>query len=108
MGKRKCTKQDPFPPELQLVADLSAAMNAPLDQVLLAMQQVKYCCLCQDIVDGNAGGRIGIFIPDNPQQFGAPEHKLRWILYGLCEVCLQLPHYMEHVEETMARDYTRH
>jgi hypothetical protein len=29
----------------------------------------------------------GVFIPDNPQEYGAPEGKIRHIVYPICETC---------------------
>ncbi len=43
------------------------------------------CCLC-----GITGSFVGIFIPDNPQKYGAPENKTRFFVYSLCDNCERL------------------
>lgn len=40
------------------------------------------CLLC-----GNAPSVISVFVPDNPQRWGAAPGKTRFVRYCLCEKC---------------------
>ena len=47
----------------------------------------KPCILCQ-----NPSTVGGVFAPDNPQLYGAPVGKKRYLAYPLCARCYALPH----------------
>lgn len=89
-----------------MLKDLAKSLGAPPKQFIARLSEVRICCLCHDPVGGHHGGSIGIFFPTNPQQYGAPENKRRFVFYGLCDDCQVLPGHIHRIEEAMARDLT--
>ncbi len=63
----------------------------------------RKCYLC-----GKPADLVGIFFPDNPQQYGAPAGKARLVIYGLCQTCQETPGTAEAVEDKALRALTRH
>jgi hypothetical protein len=53
-----------------------------------------FCILC-----GGKPGVIGIFVPDDPEAWGAPGGKTRVIRYCLCERCARGENVQERVEK---------
>jgi len=54
------------------------------------------CILC-----GGPVSLIGIFVPDNPMQYGAPMNKTRMIRYCLCNRCHKKTDASERVEKAL-------
>ncbi|MFA5643885.1 MAG: hypothetical protein WC949_04975 [Candidatus Paceibacterota bacterium] len=54
------------------------------------------CLLC-----GDTPSVIGIFIPDDPQKWGAAPSKKRFVRYCLCEKCKQNKKTPELVEKVI-------
>ena len=57
----------------------------------------KICVLCGEPAEG-----FGIFEPEDPQRWGAPEGKRRYILYDLCERCRHRPNAIRAIETLLA------
>jgi hypothetical protein len=55
-----------------------------------------FCLLC-----GAGPSVIGIFIPDNPQEYGAAKKKTRFIRYCLCSQCHSKQGASETVEKVI-------
>lgn len=70
-------------------------MKKTIDQ-LRKPQPGDFCILC-----GKTPYVIGIFIPDNPTQYGAPINKRRMIRYCLCEECHRKPDAPDRVEKAI-------
>lgn len=57
----------------------------------------RACCIC-----GRTATTPALFVPDEPEQFGAPAGKRRFIVYGVCGRCYELPDRAERVEREIA------
>ena len=44
---------------------------------------------------------VGVFMPTDPQAWGAPPNKDRLLLYALCERCVCIPGVSEQVESVI-------
>jgi hypothetical protein len=59
------------------------------------------CLLC-----GGSPDSAALFIPDDPQKFGAPVGKVRFIPYSLCKHCRQDEGYADRVEKIILYQVT--
>ena len=55
-----------------------------------------FCLVC-----GAHPNVIGIFVPDNPSMWGAPEGKTRLVRYCLCQRCNQKKDTPDNVEKIL-------
>ena len=55
-----------------------------------------FCIIC-----GEPPAVIGIFVPDDAQKYGAPEKKMRFIRYCLCELCMNSEDVKTQVEKIL-------
>lgn len=62
------------------VIDFGPDQEAGLEWLARQVEKPKKCFLCS-----KPAKWTGVFIPHNPQEFGAPEGKDRFLIYGLCE-----------------------
>lgn len=69
----------------------------------LVRTAARTCYLC-----GGPTDLVGLFLPDDPQLYGAPAGKARLIIYGLCKTCQETPGAAEAVEDKALRGLTRH
>ena len=53
-----------------------------------------FCLVC-----GGPPAFIGIFVPDDPEKYGAPHGKTRFIRYCLCSKCQTTPNTPDQVEK---------
>jgi len=51
------------------------------------LERSKPCILCGELTMGR-----GVFVPDDPQVFGAPDRQKGGFVYPLCPACHSLPH----------------
>jgi hypothetical protein len=59
-----------------------------------------FCLLC-----GAAPAVIGVFVPENPQEYGAIKGKTRFIRYCLCTQCHSKQGALEKVEKVIQHEF---
>ena len=74
------------------------------DVIEQAMNEIKPepCLLCGAITE-----RRGIFKPDNPQDFGAPEGQLKFINYPICLKCFETKGAAEQISKIIYKAYKK-
>lgn len=59
------------------------------------------CLLC-----GDKSSVVGVFIPNFPEAYGAPEGKERYVRYCLCSKCYEIPDKAELAEKVIYNELT--
>ena len=73
-------------------------MTGPLAAILTAIKQAHPpCLLC-----GSRSTMTGVFIPGNPQLWGAPAGKQRQVIYPLCHDCADRPDQPDACEQRIS------
>ena len=68
--------------------NIDSALKKKIKQTWKESLSIKRpCILCDELTMGR-----GIFVPENPQAFGASEGQIGGIVYPFCSLCYSLPH----------------
>lgn len=57
----------------------------PIGEII--QNAIETGCVDRCILCGGAPYVVGVFAPDNPEEWGAPAGKARFLLYGVCRKC---------------------
>ena len=63
------------------------------------MVNIPVCIVC-----GKKANMMGLFVPDRPMEWGAPEGKQRIFQYSICLKCKNHKYSMQKVEKAIADD----
>ena len=77
-------------------------LNLTPEQLAAAAQNVTTCCLCNSPLGNCPLDCLGVFVPDNPERWGAPAGKRRLLFYGVCHRCSQRPGFKAEAQAVMA------
>lgn len=80
-------------------------LNLTPEQLAAAAQSVTTCYLCDAPLGVCPLDLLGVFVPTNPQAWGAPAGKQRLLFYGVCHQCRQHPGFHAEAEALMARKF---
>lgn len=67
-------------------------------QAKIAEQVGPGCTMCPSTMDF-----VGMYVPHNPQSFGAPPGKTRAIFYSVCNRCASDPDLVDDYFETFVK-----
>jgi hypothetical protein len=71
--------------------------NERTTRAAIAAALAQGCVLC-----GERAAAVGAFLPDHPQEWGAPPGMSRQVLYGLCGGCADPPANVDAIEARLA------